>query len=85
LTPATLLILLSDGRANVALGGADPWRDALDTAAQLRIKAVVIDTETSEHPMRRASELALALRAPSILLAAFQDYDVFDINQSLSK
>ncbi|WP_235047845.1 VWA domain-containing protein, partial [Pseudogulbenkiania ferrooxidans] len=34
--PAPLLVVLSDGRANVALDGdGDPWRQALDLAGQL--------------------------------------------------
>jgi magnesium chelatase subunit D len=85
LTPATLLILISDGRANVPLQGGDPWQDTLDVAAQLSCMALVIHTETAEHLMKRASELALALRARSISLADLEGLDELEIRKSLSR
>ena len=69
LTPATLLILLSDGRANVALRGGDPWQEALEVAAQLRCRALVVDTENMAQPVGRALELAGALGASVVTLA----------------
>lgn len=81
LTPATLLIVLSDGRANVPLRGGDPWQDALAIAQQLNCRALVIDTDTPEHSVGRISELASVMRASSIPLAAIENLDVLEINQ----
>ena len=69
LTPATLLILLSDGRANVALRGGDPWQETLEVAAQLHCRALVVDTGNVAQPTGRALELAGALGASVVTLA----------------
>ncbi|MCW3478489.1 putative cobaltochelatase [Neisseriaceae bacterium JH1-16] len=65
LTP--LLVLLSDGRANIALEtGADPWREALalaESLAGLGAPALVLDTEQDFVRLGRARELAQALQA----------------------
>jgi magnesium chelatase subunit D len=82
LTPSTFLIVLSDGRANVSLRGGDPWHEALGAAGQLRCRALVVDTENPLHPLRRASELADALSAPSITLADFENFGEQEITQS---
>jgi magnesium chelatase subunit D len=63
-----LLIVLSDGRANVELAGVegDPWHQSLEGSAALANKgfaALVIDTETGFVRMGRAQELAEALGA----------------------
>jgi magnesium chelatase subunit D len=68
LTPSTLLILLSDGRANVPLQGGDPWQEALQICEQLHCKALVVDTEDDALPIGRVPELARALKATSISL-----------------
>jgi magnesium chelatase subunit D len=79
LTPSTLLILLSDGRANVPLRDGDPWQEALAIGQQLNCRALVIDTDTPGHSVSRVSELALALRASSIPLANIGNLDVLEI------
>lgn len=67
-----LLVLLSDGRANVALTeGGDPWRETLALAEQLarrRIAALVLDTETGYLRLGRANQLAQALGAECLTL-----------------
>src|SRR5450830_339161 len=67
-----LLVLLSDGRANVALEtGADPWRETLALAGQLAargIAALVLDTETGYLRLGRAGQLAQALGATCLTL-----------------
>jgi len=55
------LIVLTDGKANVALAGGDPWGEALEIAAGIRCPALVIDTSPDGAP--RLHELARALRA----------------------
>lgn len=79
LTPSTLLILLSDGRANVSLCGRDPWAEALEIAGQLRCRALVVDTENPRSPVRRVSELAGVLNASSIDLADLANIDLLQI------
>ncbi|HTJ93567.1 MAG TPA: magnesium chelatase subunit D family protein [Pararobbsia sp.] len=72
-SPATLkplLVLLTDGRANVAIvndeAPADPWRQTLifaDHLAQARINALVLDTEQGVVRLERAKAIADAMRA----------------------
>ena len=40
----TILILLTDGRANVPLRSADPWLDALEEARKLKCASVLVNT-----------------------------------------
>jgi magnesium chelatase subunit D len=68
LTPATVLILLTDGRANVPLQAGDPWQDALDIAEQIKSSALVIDTEHSSERLGRSRTLAEALGAEYVQL-----------------
>ena len=63
LTPATLLILLTDGRANIPLHGGDPWQEALDAARLMSCNAIVVDTETATQRLGQCEELASALGA----------------------
>lgn len=67
-----LLVILTDGRANVALAdGGDPWREALALAEQLaarRVPALVIDTENGYLRLGRAAQLAAALGADCLTL-----------------
>lgn len=63
LTPSTLLILITDGRANVALNAGDPWLDALDAAKALHCNAIVADTESGAERFGQCEELANALGA----------------------
>jgi len=62
-TPATLLILLTDGRANIPLHGGDPWQEALDAARQMSCNAIVVDTETAAQRLGQCTELAKVLGA----------------------
>jgi magnesium chelatase subunit D len=73
------LILLSDGRANVPLRQGDPWHEALEGARQLNCRSLVIDTESRESPLDRVSDLASALRAPSMPLANIETIDILTI------
>lgn len=85
LTPSAILILLSDGRANVSLYGGDPWLEALETARQLHCRGLIIDTENSASPLRRVSELAEALNVPSIHLDGLHNLDLLEMSQFLAK
>ncbi len=67
-----LLVLLTDGRANVPVqAGGDPWRETLALAKQLaerRVPALVIDTENGYLRLGRAAQLAQALGAECVAL-----------------
>ncbi len=73
--PEPLMIVLSDGRANVALEpGADPWRESLEWAHVLGrggVTALVLDTEAGQVRLGRAGELARALGAQCLALDGF--------------
>jgi magnesium chelatase subunit D len=79
LTPSTVLILFSDGRANVSLRGGDPWREALTIAQEFSCRALVIDTDTPKYEVSRMPELALVLRASSIPLTAIDTFDLLEV------
>jgi len=67
-----LLIILSDGKANVPLpGGGDPWQQTLQLAseiAQMNILTLVLDTENGYLRFGRAAELAAVLNAECLSL-----------------
>ena len=68
-----LLVLLTDGRANVSAGGGDPWEEALAACAPLRTAcagAVVVDCEPGPIILGRAAVLAQALGAECVALEA---------------
>jgi magnesium chelatase subunit D len=73
--PEPLLIVVSDGKANVALDGAgDAWQQSLEYAqsfARKGIAALVLDTEVGFVRMGRAGDLAAALGAQCLSLEEF--------------
>ena len=73
--PEPLLIVVSDGKANVALDGTgDAWQQSLEYAQAFGRKAVaalVLDTEVGFVRMGRAGELAAALGAQCLSLEEF--------------
>jgi magnesium chelatase subunit D len=77
MTPTTLLVLLTDGRANVSAATDDPWADALQAAQAISCPALVIDTETSVNATGRPARLAEALHATHLPL------DVLGTDQDL--
>jgi len=71
-TPETLLLLVTDGRANVPYSSNDAWQDALAAAARIQCPALVVDTESSENAFGKAREVAAAMRAECISLTEFE-------------
>ncbi len=67
-----LLVLLSDGKANVALSdGNNPWQESLRFAgliAERGVPALVLDSETGYLRLGRARQLAQALGAEYLTL-----------------
>ena len=73
-----LLIVLSDGKANVALPSTagDPWRQALEGAEKLAsagVASLVLDTEVDFIRAGKAAELAAALGADCLPLEGLSD------------
>lgn len=61
-----VMVLVSDGRANVALAGGDPLNDALQLCQviqQAGVSSLVLDTETGFVRLGQAARLADALEA----------------------
>ncbi len=67
-----LLVLLSDGKANISLNpGSDPWQECIQFAGLLGergIPALVLDTETGYLRLGKARQLAQALGAECLTL-----------------
>jgi magnesium chelatase subunit D len=68
-----LLVILSDGKANVGLPGSqgDAWTQTLEAAGNLAVQgipALVLDTESGYLRLGRAAQLAEALGAPCLTL-----------------
>jgi magnesium chelatase subunit D len=69
----SLLVLLTDGRANVSVGEGDPWAEAQAACATLVSAcagALVIDCESGPIALGRARVLATALNAEVVALNA---------------
>ncbi len=68
---APLLVLLTDGKANVGLDAGDPWQASLGMAGLLAargVSALVVDTESGYLRLGRAALLAEALGAECLTL-----------------
>ncbi|MEO5932243.1 MAG: VWA domain-containing protein, partial [Duganella sp.] len=67
-----LLVLMTDGKANVSVVDVgDPWRESLELAqmvAEFRVPTVVIDTESGYTRLGRAATLARELEAECLTL-----------------
>ncbi|WP_263382082.1 ATP-binding protein [Granulicella arctica] len=77
--PSTLLLLLTDGRANVSINKGDPWQEALEAARQLSCAALVIDTEDASNALGQTGKIADAMRARFLRfqeLPAIQDLHI---------
>jgi magnesium chelatase subunit D len=74
-----LLIVFTDGRANVSVSNADPWEESLAACETLKdacAGAVVIDCEPGPIVLGRARQLAAALGAECIALSALEGNDL---------
>jgi magnesium chelatase subunit D len=72
LTQTTVLVLITDGRANVALAAGEPWQEALEMAARIKTRALVIDTEQSIERLGRPYKLAEVLGAEYVSLECLE-------------
>ena len=75
----SLLVVFTDGRANVSVGNEDPWAESLAACAQLKeacAGAVVIDCEPGPIVLGRARQLAAALGAECVALNALESTEL---------
>lgn len=76
---SVVLVIFTDGRANVSIDAGDPWEEALAACRSLReacAGAVVVDCEPGPIYLGRARQLADALTADCISLEALQASDL---------
>ncbi len=75
-----LLVVMSDGKANVAISGQeDPFQEALRAAcrlSELSVATLVVDSETGYLRLGKARELASALRAEYLSLENMSSEDL---------
>jgi magnesium chelatase subunit D len=76
-----LIVILSDGKANVPLPDieGDPWTQTLDAAAALaaaRMPCLILDSETGFVRLGRAKQLAQALAAECLTLDQLSSQDL---------
>jgi magnesium chelatase subunit D len=74
-----LLVLFTDGRANVSDNGGDPWQESLSACADLKAAcagALVVDCEAGPITLGRARQLAIQLGAECVHLSVLQDGDL---------
>jgi magnesium chelatase subunit D len=64
--PSSLVILVTDGRANVSFAGGDPWQEALDASGKLDCPAVLVDSSLNAAPA--CTSLASAMKARLVRL-----------------
>jgi len=65
---SAVLILITDGRANVARTAVDPWKDALDAARSIPCPSLIVDSSIGSPSVNPLPELAGAMGARLIRL-----------------
>jgi magnesium chelatase subunit D len=71
----SLLVVFTDGRANVSVANDDPWQESLAACTHVKSScagAVVIDCEPGPIVLGRARQLAAALGAECVALNALE-------------
>lgn len=65
---SSVVILITDGRANVPLFTSDPWQDALNAASKLSCASVLVDSSLNHSSSDMLPTLATAMKARLIHL-----------------
>ena len=81
----TVLVLVTDGRANVALGPGNAWEEALEIARQINAPALVVDTEGGTQLLGNSRHLAEALCAEYVSLDHFVNCSDFVLSLQRTK
>lgn len=78
-----ILIILTDGKANVALEAeGDPWSQSLELAAQLKknnIQSLIVNTESNFFNLNKAEELAATLGAQYISMDEISEENLMPV------
>jgi len=81
----TLLVIFTDGRANVSIQGGDAWQEALAIAKELGTHtagSLVVDCETGPVTFDRSRELAATLGSEAVKL---EELDASNLTLRLQK
>lgn len=78
-TARSVVIVVTDGRANVARQGNDAWADALAAGAALGCPALIVDTENGVARTGKPRRLADALAASYMALEDLEDAQVVQV------
>jgi len=81
----TVLVLVTDGRANVALGSGNAWEESLEIARQINVPALVVDTENGAQLLGHSRRLAEALCAEYVSLDHFVNSSDFVLSLERTK
>ena len=81
-TAATVLVLVTDGHANVPSRSDDPWADALSAASAIQCPSLVIDSEEPRQPTGKPRELADVLRGSYARLMELDQASILRIIRS---
>jgi magnesium chelatase subunit D len=74
-----LLVIFTDGRANVSVAGGDPWKESLEACGQLveaTAGVLIVDCEPGPILLGRARQLAAALGAECLSLNTLEAADL---------
>ncbi len=83
-TDASVVVLVTDGHANVGSRSDDPWADALTAAGAIRCPSLVIDSENDRDPTGRPRHLAASMGATYVRLADLDETSVLHIVRNMS-
>jgi magnesium chelatase subunit D len=84
ITDASVVVVLTDGHANVASVTDDPWADALAAAAAIGCPSLVIDSEEGPRATGRPRALAQAMRATHARLSDLDETSILHVVRGLS-
>jgi len=83
-TDGTVVVVLTDGHANVGTRSDDAWADAMAAAVAIRCPALVIDSEDERQATGRPRALADAMRGAYARLSDLDDASVLPVIRGLS-
>lgn len=78
-TDTSVVVLVTDGHANVGSRSDDPWADALASASAIRCPSLVIDSEAGRDPTGRPRDLAASMGATYVRLAELDETSVLHV------
>ena len=83
-TDATVVVIVTDGHANIPTATDDPWADTLSAASALGCPALVIDSEDGQQATGRPRQLADALRGACVRLADLDQVSVLHVIREMA-